>query len=38
MEQWRDVIGFEGLYQVSDFGNIKNAKTGLIKKLNFNNK
>ena len=36
MEQWRDVIGFEGLYQVSDFGNIKNAKTGLIKKLNFN--
>jgi len=36
MEQWLDVIGFEGLYQVSNFGNIKNAKTGHIKKLLLN--
>ena len=27
MEQWKDVVGFEGLYQVSDHGNIKSART-----------
>ena len=31
MEIWKDIIGYEGLYQVSDFGNIKNKK-GLILK------
>jgi hypothetical protein len=36
MEEWRDVVGFEGLYKVSDLGNVKNAKTELIKKMNLN--
>jgi hypothetical protein len=36
MEEWRDVVGFEGFYQVSNFGNIKNAKTELIKKIQLN--
>ena len=36
MEEWRDVVGFEGFYQVSNFGNIKNAKTKLIKKIQLN--
>lgn len=25
-EIWKDVIGYEGLYQVSSFGNVRNAK------------
>lgn len=25
-EEWRDVIGYEGLYQVSNFGRVKSAK------------
>tara|TARA_R110000822_G_scaffold105842_1_gene233780 strand:+ start:206 stop:688 length:483 start_codon:yes stop_codon:yes gene_type:complete len=36
MEEWRDVVGFEGFYQVSNFGNIKNTKTKLIKKIQLN--
>lgn len=28
MEQWRDIDGFEGLYQVSDEGRIKSLKFG----------
>lgn len=36
MEQWRDVVGFEGLYQVSDLGNVRNARTGHIKKPHLN--
>lgn len=23
MENWKDVPGYEGLYQISDFGNVK---------------
>ena len=23
IEEWKDVVGYEGLYQVSNFGNIK---------------
>ena len=26
MEQWKDIIGWEGYYQVSDLGNIKSLK------------
>lgn len=33
MEQWIDVIDFEGIYQVSNFGQIRCAKTGKIKKI-----
>lgn len=28
MEEWRDVVGYEGLYQVSDCGSVRNAKSG----------
>jgi len=31
MEEWRDVVGFEGLYKVSNFGQIQTVKTGKIK-------
>ena len=27
-EEWRDVVGYEGLYQVSDQGNISEAANG----------
>lgn len=30
-EQWKDIKGYEGLYEVSDLGRVRNAK-GLIKK------
>ena len=26
MEQWRDIEGYEGIYQVSDMGNVRNVK------------
>ena len=29
-EIWKDVAGYDGLYQVSSFGNVKNIKTGRI--------
>lgn len=32
-EIWKDVLGFEGLYQVSDLGRIRNARTGKIRVL-----
>lgn len=34
MEIWKDIKGYEGLYQVSNYGNIKNYKTN--KNLAFN--
>ena len=38
MEQWRDVIGFEDLYEVSNHGQIRSKKTNAIKKLTFSKK
>ena len=32
-EIWRDIEGYEGLYKVSNFGNIKNCLSGRILKL-----
>lgn len=32
IEVWKDVVGFEGLYQVSSFGNVRNHK-GRMRKL-----
>jgi hypothetical protein len=26
MEIWKDILGFEGLYQVSNFGNVKSLE------------
>ena len=35
MEEWKDIQGYEGLYQVSNLGRVKNKK-GLIMKLGYN--
>jgi hypothetical protein len=32
MEQWLNVVGFEGLYEVSNYGQVRSVKTGQIKK------
>lgn len=32
-EIWRNIVGYEGLYQVSNFGRVKNARTNKIRKL-----
>ncbi len=31
MEIWKDIQGFEGLYQVSNFGNVKNRKGRILR-------
>lgn len=31
-EEWRTIDGYDGKYEVSNFGNVKNAKTGKILK------
>ena len=33
MEQWKDIKGYEGLYQVSNLGRVKTIKTNKIRKL-----
>ena len=35
---WKDIIGYEGIYAISDKGEIINVKTGLLKKPWINNK
>jgi hypothetical protein len=32
MEEWRDVVGYAGIYEVSNFGNVRTYKTHAIKK------
>lgn len=32
VEEWRDIQGYEGLYQVSDWGNVKSLKRPRVKK------
>lgn len=32
MEQWKDVVGYEGLYEVSNLGNVRNKQTGKVLK------
>lgn len=32
MEIWRDIQGFEGIYQISNLGRVKNIKTNRIRK------
>lgn len=36
-EQWRDIAGYEGIYQVSDQGHIRNVKRGRERQLHYNN-
>ena len=38
LETWKNIQGYEELYEVSNFGEIKNAKTKLILKPSLNNK
>lgn len=38
MEQWKPVVGFEGIYEVSNLGRVKTLKTNRIKKPTPNNK
>jgi hypothetical protein len=38
MEIWKPVVNFEGIYEVSNFGNIKTVKTGHLKKPSLNKK
>ena len=38
MENWLPVIGFEGIYEVSDFGNIRSIRTGKLKAYTKNKK
>lgn len=30
MEKWKNVVGYEGLYEVSDIGRVKNSRTNHI--------
>lgn len=33
MIEWRDLKGFEGFYEISEYGDIKNTKTGKLRKI-----
>jgi hypothetical protein len=33
MEEWRDVVGFESIYEVSSHGNVRSVKSGKFKKI-----
>lgn len=35
-EKWKEIIGFEGLYEISNMGRVRNPRTGRILKLNAN--
>ena len=37
MEKWKDIKNYEGYYQISSYGNVKNIKTGNILKGDTNN-
>lgn len=37
-EIWKEIIGYEGLYEVSNLGKVRNMKTGRILKLRGNTK
>lgn len=32
MEEWKDVVGYEGLYEVSNLGRVRNKQTGKVLK------
>lgn len=38
MEEWKDIEGYEGLYQVSNYGRVKNVRTNQILKIAHNQK
>lgn len=37
MENWCNVVGYEGVYEVSNFGRVKNAQTNKIKTITISN-
>lgn len=37
MENWKDIKNYEGFYQISPYGEVKNTKTGKIIKGDINN-
>jgi hypothetical protein len=37
-EIWKDIPNYEGLYQVSNLGNVRNVKRNKIKSININNR
>lgn len=37
MEEWKDIKGYEGYYQISSYGHVKNIKTGKIINGDINN-
>lgn len=37
MEEWKNIIGYEGLYEVSDKGNVRNVRRNTLLKLSKNN-
>jgi len=37
MEQWLDVVGFEGIYEISNHGYVRSSKTKQFKKITFAN-
>ena len=36
MEEWKDIKDYEGYYQISSYGRVKNIKTGKILKGDIN--
>lgn len=38
MEEWKDIIGYEGLYKISSFGRIMNSKNIIMKPFLHKNK
>ena len=38
MEQWKNVVGWEGVYEVSNAGRVRTTRTGHIKKLTIDKK
>ena len=37
MEEWKNIIGYEGLYEVSNIGNVRNVRRNTLLKLSKNN-
>lgn len=38
IEEWRDIVGYEGLYQVSNLGRVKSLRNNIIRKPTANRK
>ena len=36
MEIWKEIVGYEGLYEISNYGKVKNIRTGRLLLFNLN--